>query len=614
MKKQKYYKNLLLLWLLFACLSCLNFSVVAQKLEPDKAKASLTNLENRKLPRPTEYDLAKDWDLFQFKLTKIRYLQRYYKPSPALSELADNELKIAETLSNSLEKKNASPIKTGVAEEAYFDDTDGSVQPFIRYLPGNYDKEQKYPLIVYLHGYSPYLNIVNWTTIPTGLEELAENLDACMVMPFARSNTDFQGNGEQDVLNAIEQMKKRYNIDENRIFLTGMSMGGMGVWTIGSHYPHLFAGLVILSGRGDFYFWHKLDSRKMPEYQQYLIDKEFAVSHLPNLKRIPIRVFHGDQDTLIPLAEARHMRDLLSSAKNFLFNYKEVKDGDHWIHQDVFGDSELIEWMRQTSRKTPVQFSFNSYHPSYNRAYWLYVNKYTANTQPANIQVKVRDTNILIRTLGVKELIIDREKMPERMRKFTIVKQNEFDLKEIPGYKNPKKPFPWGPIKDAFLEPFVFVDAGARNEAGKPMIQQRAFEWYKFTKSFPRVKAEKELSEKDKSSFNLFLFGEPESSPMIREVLKNSPIKVTAEEYIVGPRKYPRKNNGLYFQYQSPWNPAKSVVIQCGIPWGKSCSPNHIYDFLPGYIVYASEADPGDPFGGNKALEGGYFDFQGKID
>ncbi len=607
-KSRQYFRHLFRCSIFVACLFILNSSASAQDPGLEKAALSLRNLESRKIERPASYELAADWDLFQFKLKKIHHLLQFYKPSPKMLEVVDGELNQAETLLKSLEAKTPSQLKPGISEEAYLDETDGSPQPFVRHLPEKYDRKTKYPLIIYLHGYSPYLDIVNWGTLPEGLQELADKLDACVVLPFARGNTDFQGIGEQDVLNVIRQMEKRYNIDEDRIVLSGMSMGGMGVWTIGSHYPQLFAGLLVISGRGDFYFWHKMKPDSLPAYKKLLIDREFAASHISNLRNLPVQVFHGTADTLIPLEEARHMNELLSP-KNPLFKYQEIEGGDHWIHEKVYSDKDLIGWLRDVRRINPESFEYVSYHPAYNQAYWLFVSSFTDNCQPAKVQVDVKDDKVRIRTSGVKELVLDRKRMPERIRKFPVVKLNDFVLKETPGFKNDGYAYAWGPVKDAFLEPFMFVNAGMKDTE----FNQRVFEWYKFSKSLPRVKKEKELTEKDKEMFNLFLYGEPEASPMIEEVLKSAPIKIAGEEFIVGEKKYPREGNGIYLKYMSPWAPGKSVVVQCGVPWGKSCSENHRYDFLPGYAVYSGESDPEDPFGSTKVLSGGFFDKDGKL-
>jgi predicted esterase len=666
-------KHLYQYGIFIVCLGFLNFGVFANSAEISRISRTLAKLKNRQITRPADYKSAHDWDLFQLKLKKVRYLLRYYKASQAMLDAADGELQQAEKLLELLEKKRETTPKVGIAEEAYLDDTDGSVQPFIRYLPAVFGgraggeggaetpeeerrgcpvltpspqiptpKNVKLPLIVYLHGYSPYLNIVNWGRIPDGLVKLASQVNACIAMPFARSNTDFQGIGEQDVLNVIQHMKKRYNIDEDRIILAGMSMGGMGVWTIGAHYPHLFAGLLVISGRGDYYFWHKIKRDSLPGYQQWLIDKEFGASHLQNLSNLPIRSFHGTNDTLIPIAEARRMRDLLGR-KNSLFKYEEIIGGNHWIDDKVYENKKLKAWIKNIRRKNPERFEYISFHPAYSQAYWLHLGEFSKKAKTGKITVNIKGDKVFIRATGIKNIILDRNKMPERIRKFAVVKENDFILREIPDYKHNcinnrsiksenytqnaqrdipnknalvhktgRKVFHWGPVKDAFLEPFMFVDTGAKDEKGTLIIRERASEWYKFAKSLPRVKAEKNITDDDKKTFNLFLFGEPETSPMIREVLRQTPVKITKDEFIIAGKKYPRAGNGLFVKYRSPWNSAKSVVVQCGIPWGKSCSDNHRYDFLPGYIVYTEKTDPKDPFGGNKALTAGFFDADGK--
>ncbi len=579
-----------------------------QKFDAGKLSQALQKLEDKKVARPDAYALSCDWDLLQLKLRKAHFLLDCYNHSESVLEAVDRQLKKAAELQDSLEKKTASQPQPGIAEEAYFDDTDGSCQPFIRYLPPGYDRKNKYPLIVFLHGYSPYLNLVNWGLVPDALPGLAEKANALFVMPFARGNTDFQAIGEQDVLNVIDQMEKRYSIDEDRIILSGMSMGGMGGWTIGSHYPQMFAGLLIISGRGDFYFWHKLDRGALPSWQQYLVDKEFAASHLPNLSRLPILVFHGSEDSLIPVEEARRMKELLGN-KNPEFKYHEFEGGDHWIDDKVFESKEIAEWIGCIRRKNPESFEYVAYHPAYSKAWWLRIGGFAENCRPAKVQVEAKDKEILIRASDAKEIIADRAKMPERIRRLPIVKDGDFVLKEADAHMAAKTAFHFGPVKDAFLEPFLFVDSGA----GDAEMKHREIEWFRFAQSVPRITKEKDLTESDKASFNLFLFGEPETSPMIQEALKRTPIKIEKEEIKIADKSFPRERNGVIIRHRSPWNPAKSVVVQCGIPWGSECPENHIYDFLPGYIVYTAETDPLDPFRGNKALTAGFFDKNGNL-
>jgi len=120
-------------------------------------------------------------------------------------------------------------------------------------------------------------------------------------------------------------------------------------------------------------------------------------------------------------------------------------------------------------------------------------------------------------------------------------------------------------------------------------------------------------TDENKKKYNLFLFGEPEQSEMIRKILESCPLEISKRYYHIGKKKISRKGNGLIFHYRSPWNPDCSVVVQCGISWGKHSTPNHMYDSIPGFIVYSDEPDPNDPEGANKPLCAGFFDNTGEI-
>ncbi|MBN1864333.1 MAG: prolyl oligopeptidase family serine peptidase, partial [Victivallales bacterium] len=512
----------------------------------------------------------------------------------------------------------------GIAEEAFLDDIDGSFQPFIRYIPEKLagrindpsgaaataeSKPKSYPLIIYLHGYSPFLNIVNWSLPPEGLTGLADKLEAFMAMPFARGNTDFQGIGERDVLRVINEMRERFPVDVDRIILTGMSMGGMGVWNIGSHHVHLFAALVVISGRGDFYFWHKLDPEKVPVYQRLLIDREFAASHLPNLADIPIKAFHGSDDSLIGVEEARHMSELISPL-NRNFEYTEIPLGDHWIQKIVFERPDLAEWLRETRRTTPDSFEFVSYHPSYNQAHWIFIAEYDSPSMPARVKAGVRDGKILIEASGTKSLVLDRDRMPPGIRDYPLeVLPASIKIVETADFANDNKPFRWGAVKDAFLQPFIFVNAGSEEEVFNNAVSQ----WKKFANAMPRIKKEDQLTAEDLRDFNIFLFGGHKTNPRINKVLKGSPVKIIDGDFIVGDERMPSDGKGLFLLRQSPWNPGKSVVIQIGLAWGLNCARNHMYDFIPGYMVYSPEGNPSDPFGGNLAVRAGFFNNGGGL-
>ncbi|MFW6164263.1 MAG: alpha/beta hydrolase-fold protein, partial [Planctomycetota bacterium] len=126
------------------------------------------------------------------------------------------------------------------------DDTD---QPYSAWVPRDYDPKKKWPLVVQLHGLGGNYRM-------GGVRREIE--DCVVVNPDGRGATDYKLWGMLDVLHVLEDAKRRYNIDEDRVYLYGVSMGGSGSWQIGVHYPDRFAALGPVCGNADHRVWEKL--------------------------------------------------------------------------------------------------------------------------------------------------------------------------------------------------------------------------------------------------------------------------------------------------------------------------------------------------------------------
>lgn len=505
----------------------------APLLSAAEALTELATIEKAIVKKPTDPAKLFEWQNAHLYLRKARYMLNLYELSDGVLEYISEELTKAKQSEQFVSADGRTPLILGEREEAYYSDNDDSFQPFLRYVPRAVRRSNKLPLIVFLHGYSPGLNIINWSHLPKLLKEFAERRGFLLAAPFGRSNTDFQGIGEQDVLNVINEMKKRYRVDDDRIILVGYSMGGMGAWTIGAHYSDLFAGLVIMSGRGDYYFWQDISRDDLPVYKQELIDADFGYSLLTYLKDIPIFSVHGVQDNIISIEEARHMIKAVKRV-NPDVEYIELEAG-HFIYEDVFGRNDFELWM--------------------------------------------------------------------------------LERKRVKGSGRAKRPKPFskmrGPVKKAFLSPFIFVAAGRKADQAKiRRFQAAAVRWYRFAKSPPRMIHESKITEEQLAKQNVFLFGEPEDSDLIRAALAGSVVEVTNDSFVVAGRSFPREGNGMYVVCRSPWNEDKLAVVQCGLPWGRGLPENHTYDFLPDYIIYSSERDDD---GSNSALCAGFFDEKWKV-
>lgn len=557
---------------------------------------------------PVEAWPARHWAQARLHLRKARFLLDSARGHAGPPDAIPRELDRAVAALEAMGSAEAPAVAAGAWEAAYWCELDGSAQPFGVYLPGSYDGRRPYPLLVYLHGYSPYLNIVNWLQWPPALLETAEQDGFLAAAPFGRGNTDFQGIGERDVLAVIDEMQRRYRVADDRILLVGYSMGGMGAWTIAAHYPHLFAGALVVSGRACYYAWHGVRREDLPRYKRVWIDTEFARSLLPNLASLPVLCYHGAADRLVPVEEARTMARALQPL-NDRFAYVEIEGADHWIVDRVLNRPNARRWLRRQRRTVPETFAYVSWHPRYARAHWLTLDPVGRHAVRREVRVESSGAGLVVHADPAGRVYWHPDRLPSSVAPGAVRGAPGVDLvRGVEAFLPPRPPR--GPLKEFFLEPFVFVQAGDSAAGGAVCARfaERCREWERYAQAPPRRVCESALDAAGRRRFNVFLFGEPEDSPMIRGVLESVPVAVTPETYRVGDAAIPRAGNGLLMVVRSPWRADRLVAVQCGHPWGEHLPSNHRYDFVPDIIVYGSGSDAD---GSNRALLAGFFDERG---
>jgi poly(3-hydroxybutyrate) depolymerase len=167
-------------------------------------------------------------------------------------------------------------------------------------------------------------------------------------------------------------------------------------------------------------------------------------------------------------------------------------------------------------------------------------------------------------------------------------------------------------LQNALQQPFVLV--GGTDSLSDVEAQRRlnacADEWLRFAHGKPRAVLEPLLSARQADALNLFVLGEPESSPLIRRIFERNGVSCTAETFRIGARVFPRAGHGLWFTAASPFNTNRTAVVQCGIPWGAALPDNHRYDRIPDVMVYTPEADF---YGANLAVAAGFVGADGTI-
>lgn len=196
---------------------------------------------------------------------------------------------------------------------------------YLRYLPKDYGKESDrlWPMILFLHGAGERgddIDLIKVHGIPRIVEE--RDLPFVTLSPQCPVNHwwgDYLPSLDALVSQAIETLK----VDPRRIYLTGLSMGGYGTWRMAVEYPQRFAAIAPICGGG---FW----MYGFPE-------------RVKEIRHLPIWVFHGAQDDVVPIQESEVLVKTLKEcgAKVRFTVYPEAKH-DCWTQ--TYNNPKLFKW------------------------------------------------------------------------------------------------------------------------------------------------------------------------------------------------------------------------------------------------------------------------------
>lgn len=192
------------------------------------------------------------------------------------------------------------------------------------HIPAN-TKEKK-PLIVFLHGSGEKGTDIEKVKTHGPLKYIKNHeLDAYILAPQCPENEYWNS---EAVYRLILKIQKENNIDSNRIYLTGLSMGGWGAWNLAFAHPDVFAALVPIAGYVD----------RIPMVENCKI------------AAIPIRIFHGLLDNVVDVNYSMTMYKKLKAC-NTNIELTIFDDADHDSWSRVYDNQEIYDWMFKQIKK-----------------------------------------------------------------------------------------------------------------------------------------------------------------------------------------------------------------------------------------------------------------------
>ena len=227
----------------------------------------------------------------------------------------------------------------------------GTTYRYQVFVPAEFSKKKSWPVILFLHGAGERgADGLIQTDVGIGHAIRLKNsrFPFVVVMPQCLENKIW---GEPDMqaqaLAALDASIKEFHGDRNRIYLTGLSMGGFGTWEIAATHPGRFAALVpICGGVRPQKDWPKL---RVPSADDPKLTDPYAeVARL--IGSTPVWIFHGDADPAVPVAESRHMAEALKAA-NAKFKYTEYPGVGHNSWDPAYAEPDLVPWLLEQSLK-----------------------------------------------------------------------------------------------------------------------------------------------------------------------------------------------------------------------------------------------------------------------
>jgi predicted peptidase len=227
---------------------------------------------------------------------------------------------------------SARAAETGFVDKTYKDPS-GTEYKYVLFVPHDYKKGTPTPTILFLHGAGETKGGKKMPVevgIGPAIKKREKSFPFLTIIPQAPVR-GWQAGGESAkmALGILAAVEKAYTVDPKRTYLTGLSMGGFGTWSLAAAMPEKWAAIVPICGG---------------------VRGKSADEVAAKIKDIPTWVFHGDQDPAVPVAQSRDMVASLKKAGGHP-KYTEYPGVKHESWVPAYDTDELYTWLLKQSKK-----------------------------------------------------------------------------------------------------------------------------------------------------------------------------------------------------------------------------------------------------------------------
>jgi len=245
------------------------------------------------------------------------------------------------------------PVEAGARETGFLNRTiksGGVTYRYQVYVPAEWSAKQRWPVILSLHGAGERGDDGLFSSelgLGRAIRRNARAFPFVAVFPQCPESATWADKHIQEMaMAALESAIREFRGDRARVYITGLSMGGYGTWEMAMRYPRFFAAIAPVCG-----------GLRAPNGYPEIFSKQVNLNTADpyaeaarKIGAIPVWIFHGARDPVVPVDESRKMAAALKSA-GAPVRYTEYPDASHNSWDRAYAEPELVKWLLAQRRK-----------------------------------------------------------------------------------------------------------------------------------------------------------------------------------------------------------------------------------------------------------------------
>ena len=589
--------------------------------------------------------------IFSVEATAQRLARLVSAGDPDLAYLREEAATLGSLLGPVREGRDPYVGRAGALHRAWRSPLDGTLQEFSLYVPPRYRAAERIALVVGLHG----LHGGAHRMLPVLVGQYDESEDrthaerhlppmpdagAILLAPYGYGDAGYRQQGEVDVMAAIDAVTASYAIDPDRVYLTGLSMGGIGAAGVAFHHPDRFAAIAPLCGYHSYFVRSDTRTVRRP-WEVFLMELRSNANYAENGLHLPMYLVHGTLDR--PTSNSQALVDRYQS-----LGYEaevEWPPLGHNVWSQTYAEGRIIpHFLRFHRDPAPRHVRFRTPEIRWNRSAWVTLDALLSpgTTDGASLARTARwgeveatvspDGSGRVRTDGVGAMTLNPPAALVRAGVTALRLDVDGDRVEIPvGCPSSLRRVGgrWstgrrvalsggGPIRELFDTPMLFV-VGTGDARALPLYERAARVWSRRAGVPLRYEVVRDDSytEAMGEGRTLVLVGTPRDHRLLARMAGRLPVGLGADAITVGARRFEGADAGVVFTAPDPDRPERSVLVISGRSPTAVLRSHSLPDLLPGYVVFDERVAGarGRVLLGPAAsvLAAGYFDEQGQV-